>query len=205
MQAVYDAISRTHAIPSETLEREYRRILEEETHDAFVDGGTSTYYRGRRLARLLEAFGIEATPRRVARLTAVYKRALLNALEATRGAKRVLRTLRSRGYSIAVISEGPADAQQWTIERLGLAPLVDLLVTSAQERTTKVDALFERALARMSHPFRPLFVGDSLQRDIVPAAKAGFRPVLYDPKHLLKATQSQPVIRTMPELLQYVD
>jgi len=73
-----------------------------------------------------------------------------------------------------VISEGPHDAQQTTIERLGIASSVDLLVTSAGEGASKSDGLFEKALARAKCKCHEvLYVGDSIERDIAPAFALG--------------------------------
>jgi putative hydrolase of the HAD superfamily len=77
-----------------------------------------------------------------------------------------------------VVSEGPADAQALTIERLGIAPMVDLLVTSAAERASKSDGLLEVALARAGcGPEEMLYVGDSVERDIAPALALGIATV----------------------------
>lgn len=182
MARVYGEIAEQYGSSPEVLRQHYRQIVSEETRGAFADGQTSTYYRSRRMARLLAAVNVDPSPQRVARLVTLYKRALLNALRITPGAYALLRSLRTRGYRIAVISEGPSDAQEWTLQRLGIAQFVDLLVTSGEERKTKTEGLFERARHRIgpSHS-SPLFIGDSLERDVHPAAQAGFRSVLFDP------------------------
>ncbi len=82
------------------------------------------------------------------------------------------------GLSVMVISEGPHDAQVTTIERLGIAASVDLLVTSAGEGASKSDGLFEKALARAGcECHEVLYVGDSVERDIVPTSALGIANV----------------------------
>jgi FMN phosphatase YigB (HAD superfamily) len=58
-----------------------------------------------------------------------------------------------------------------TIERLGIAPSVDLLLTSAGEGASKSDGLFVKALQRVGCEVDELLhVGDSLDRDIAPTS-----------------------------------
>lgn len=77
-----------------------------------------------------------------------------------------------------VISEGPHDAQLTTIERLGIAPSIDLLVTSAGEQASKSDGLFEKALERAGcKRHEILYVGDSVERDIAPTSALGIANV----------------------------
>lgn len=103
-----------------------------------------------------------------------YDTALGESLELKPGADKALRAAKRGGRSVMVISEGPHDAQQTTIERLGIAPMVDLLVTSGSEGTSKSHDLFGRALARAGcDPTEIVFVGDSLERDVGPASALG--------------------------------
>lgn len=103
-----------------------------------------------------------------------YDTALGESLELKPGADQALRAAKRGGLSVVVISEGPHDAQQTTIERLGIAPWVDLLVTSGGEGTSKSHDLFGRALARAGcDPAEIVFVGDSLERDVGPASALG--------------------------------
>ena len=77
-----------------------------------------------------------------------------------------------------VISEGPHDAQTTTIERLGIASGIDLLVTSAGEQASKSDGLFEKALERGAcGRHQMLYVGDSVERDILPTSALGIASV----------------------------
>ena len=90
-----------------------------------------------------------------------------------------------------VISEGPHDAQETTIGRLGIAADVDLLVTSAGEGVSKSDGLFERALERANCvPHEVLYVGDSLERDIGPASELGIASVYVGDEELPEASKA---------------
>ncbi len=94
------------------------------------------------------------------------------------GAREALAAAKWAGLSVMVVSEGPHDTQETTIERLGIASCVDLLITSAGEGASKSDGLFERALERAGcEPHEVLYVGDSLDRDIAPTSALGIASV----------------------------
>jgi putative hydrolase of the HAD superfamily len=99
------------------------------------------------------------------------------------GAQELLQHLRSRGKHIIVITEGPRDAQEWTIEQLGLKEYVDVLVTSSELGKSKVDGLFEAVLSRYHIKSEEIvFVGDNLTRDVLAATESGIVSVLFDEK-----------------------
>ena len=108
----------------------------------------------------------------------VYDQTLAQSLELKEGAAEILRKLKLAGWPVMVISEGPHDAQETTLHRLGIASFVDLLVTSSQERMTKRDGLFRQALERVDCAGDQLvFAGDSIESDIVPAVALGINAV----------------------------
>lgn len=78
------------------------------------------------------------------------------------------------------MTEGPQDAQQRTVAALGLEPYFDRLITTNAFGVAKVDGLFEKALEVLGVEGREvIMVGDSWDRDVVPAGKAGIRCVWY--------------------------
>ncbi|XWX01536.1 hypothetical protein V2A60_009564 [Cordyceps javanica] len=143
----------------------------------------------------------EMTTRVVARYGATLERSL----QRKPGALELLAALRARGKRIVVVTEGPQDGQEWTLRRLGLMtpppppaaaaaaaaaaesepepepePLVDVLATSNAFGVSKVDGLFERVLQHLGVPGNEvLFVGDSYERDVLPARRAGMLAVHY--------------------------
>ena len=75
-------------------------------------------------------------------------------------------------------AEGPHDAQETTISRLGIAPYVDLLVTSSREGLTKCGGLLKCALDKAGcAPSAAIYVGDSVECDIAPARALGVRAI----------------------------
>src|SRR4051812_31872654 len=89
------------------------------------------------------------------------------------GVLDALRGLRARGLALAVVSNWDVSLGE-ELERLGLAPLVDTVVTSADAGEEKPDpAIFRVALERLGvEPGRTLHIGDRGE-DEAGAARAG--------------------------------
>jgi len=92
-----------------------------------------------------------------------------------------LRELRARGLRLVVASNWDCSLGE-VLERAGLAPLVDGVVSSAMVGAAKPEpALFEAALDLGGCPAeRALHVGDSVSKDVEGAARAGIAAVLLD-------------------------
>jgi putative hydrolase of the HAD superfamily len=116
-----------------------------------------------------------------------------------------LRLLRSRGLKIGVVSNW--DTRLKTIsDGLGLTPLVDFIVISAEVGVRKPDpGIFRMALDRAGvRPEDALHVGDLLEEDVEGARRAGVRAVLIDRKKRITAGKSPAdvrVVTTLAELL----
>lgn len=176
-EAVFLDIERQLGISTGDLHTAYPEILKAAQSNHFSQPRTAREYRAERFAALLDGFGV-GSEQQLDRLLDRYDVVLAESLELKPGAHETLRAAKRAGLSVIVISEGPHDAQQATIDRLGIAPSVDLLVTSAGEGASKSDGLFEKALARAGcNPHEILYVGDSLHRDISPTSALGITNV----------------------------
>lgn len=93
----------------------------------------------------------------------------------------VLAELRSRGVRTAVVSNWDC-ALPGHLDRIGLGPLLDAVVTSAAEGAAKPDPrIFRAALTRLGAvPGDALHVGDDPDADLAGARAAGVRGVLLD-------------------------
>jgi putative hydrolase of the HAD superfamily len=92
-----------------------------------------------------------------------------------------LRALRGEGYRLGIVSNFEA----WLgvlLERLGVLPLVDVVVVSGVEGIEKPDPeIFRRALARLGvAPERAVYVGDNPRVDVEPALALGMGAILVD-------------------------
>lgn len=99
------------------------------------------------------------------------------------GAAETLRALRGRGLCTALISNtGPSAGGplRTALQRLGLGPLLDVLVLSDEEGLAKPHPeIFSRVLAALGvEPGEAIFVGDSPYHDVAGAQGVGMRAVL---------------------------
>jgi len=97
--------------------------------------------------------------------------------------KRLLPTLRERGYKLAVISNRDMPFQK-EIEELGLATYFDLALAGGEVNAWKPEPdIFLHACQRLGvTPAQSVYVGDNYFADVVGSRNAGMQPVLYDPR-----------------------
>lgn len=117
---------------------------------------------------------------------------------------RVLRTLRSLGFQLVVVSNANGRLRA-SFDRIGLSQYIDVLVDSHEEGVEKPDArLFQIALDRATaRADATVHVGDLYHVDVVGAKAAGVRAVLLDPADLYTARDCDR-IRSLRELVAVV-
>lgn len=82
-----------------------------------------------------------------------------------------------------MVTEGPADAQEWTVRELGLRPYIDILVTTNELGRSKADGLFGVVLEKYRIAVDQIvYFGDNEVRDVAAAQSEGILAVLYDEK-----------------------
>jgi len=173
-------VSTEHRIAIDDLKASYKIILTQKTAQAFTDGKSSDDYRKERFAAVLRDFSVEATPGFLDELAAIYKAKLKLSLELKAGAVSLLTYLKSIGKKIVVITEGPQDAQEWTLEILGLSEFVDYLATTNYFGVSKMSGIFEKVLVELGIEATELaYVGDSLERDILPTRARGIYSIHF--------------------------
>ncbi|CAG8900066.1 unnamed protein product [Penicillium egyptiacum] len=175
-----------HASNNETsidiLSDTYQNILRNATANAFTDGRTSSEYRRERFAHLLQAHSF-VDDSLLGHLLEVYQDSLRKSLTLKAGALHLLQTLRGLGKKVIVITEGPADAQEWTIQELGIRSYVDVLVTTNEVGKSKVDGMFGIVLEKYGIAAEDIiYFGDNRIRDVQAAREEGILAVFYDEK-----------------------
>ena len=176
---IFELISQTCDANIEELRATYSNILSQKTSSAFTEGKSSDTYRKERFSILMKAHSASFTDDTLDQLAAAYERSLESSLEAKPGAVSLLRYLKSIRKKIAIVTEGPEDAQKWTLEKLGITDYVDVLITSNRIGRTKVDGLFELMLKQLEIDARDVvYVGDSVKRDLAPARAEGIFSIL---------------------------
>lgn len=173
LEAVYRYLEDEFGTGIDKLRAAYTGILKGAQSGCFADGKTSREYRAERFTMLLTRFSI-IPERNLEAVLDLYDAALVENLELKEGASEVLHAAKAAGLQVMVVSEGPHDAQEITLQRLGIRSLVDLLVTSAQERTSKAEGLLAVAVHKAACAVGEiLYIGDNPESDIVPARKLG--------------------------------
>lgn len=156
------------------LKAAYLRVLKEKTSSVFIDGKSSHEYRAARFTSAMNALKLVSTMEQVAQILEIYEKTLMEHLKLKPGVTSLLKLLKQQGKCIAIVTEGPQDAQERTVAALGLEPYFDRLITTNAFGAAKVSRLFERALDFPGIKSRDVvMVGDSWDRDVLPAAKLG--------------------------------
>lgn len=94
------------------------------------------------------------------------------------GAESLLKCLRARHHPMALVTNG-TNSQREKIDALGASSYFDTVLISEEVGIAKPDpAIFRQAMSRLNAtPERSVFVGDSLEHDIVGARNAGMMTV----------------------------
>lgn len=140
----------------------------------------------------------------MAELLGSYEATLMASLELKCGALGLLSAVRNMGKKIVVMTEGPQDAQERTVQGLGIGGYIDFLATTNHFRVSKTSGLFPRVLEHLGiSPGDMVYVGDNEQRDMEPAMAEGIFSIhLAETKHVSLNT-FPPQINTLRKL-QYI-
>lgn len=183
--SAFNQIHNDYSVPISALRSSYNTILASKTAGAFSDGKSSTEYRRERFAALLQSQGIQVVglEEYIDSILALYKISLATSLTLKPGALDLLTKLKELGKRVIVITEGPRDAQEWSIGQLGLKAFVDVLVTSNELGFSKTDGLFREVLRRQRiRADQMVYIGDNEARDVLPAREEGIVAVHFDEK-----------------------
>lgn len=92
----------------------------------------------------------------------------------------LMETLNEKDIKIAVLTDLTAHIQHRKIIRLGLAEYIDVLVTSEEAGREKPDRkMFDLLLEKLEvEPYEVIMLGDSYEKDILGAKRAGMHGIL---------------------------
>ncbi|KAI0206030.1 HAD-superfamily hydrolase, subfamily IA, variant 1 [Astrocystis sublimbata] len=169
---VLTTLHERYGVPVPALQSRYAEVLRASTSNAFADGRSSVDYRRERFLAVASHFALplERDHDFLAQLLRCYESSLQESLKLKSGALSLLRTIKHLGKKVVVITEGPQDAQEWTIANLGMTPFVDFLATTSHFKVSKIDGLYAKVLETLGiGPSEVAYVGDSEDRDMKPA------------------------------------
>lgn len=136
--------------------------------------------------------------------------------ELIEGAKEMMRSLRERGYRIALVADGTRRSFENVYTYQNMMDAFDAWIISEDLGTTKPDArMFTTALDSMGltkeDAHRVVMVGNNLKRDVLGANAMGITSILlsYSPRYVMQPENDREmpsyVIATLSELLPLVD
>ncbi len=107
------------------------------------------------------------------------------------GAEPLLKCLRARHHPMALVTNG-SKSQRDKIDAIGASVYFDAVLISEEVGTAKPDpVIFRQAMSRLNAaPERSVFVGDSLEHDIVGARNAGMMTVFLNRNGVLEMDES---------------
>jgi putative hydrolase of the HAD superfamily len=116
-----------------------------------------------------------------------------------------LKALKEKGLVLGLISNVEQDISG-TLTKLGLAPLLAVVVTSQEAKANKPKPeIFRYALKQASvKPEEAVYVGDQYQVDVLGASGAGMKGVLLDRGNYYQDINDCPKIQTIGEVVKYL-
>jgi putative hydrolase of the HAD superfamily len=138
--------------------------------------------RGEFAAAIVERLGLQG---RVEELAAEHDERVGNSYRLTDGVRAVLDEARAAGWSFAILTNGPVDAQTRKIRAAGLDRLADAICISEEVGQAKPHrAMFDRAAERAGTTLEGAWmIGDNLDADIAGAQGVGVRSVWVKNEH----------------------
>jgi putative hydrolase of the HAD superfamily len=125
------------------------------------------------------------------------------------GARHTLESLRDKGISMALVTNGASDIQRAKLERFGLAALFDHVQIEGEHGFGKPeDRAYDHAMKALGvGPSATWMVGDNLEWEVAAPQRLGIHGIWHDHrgKGLPSDSTVQPdrIIRRLPELLSF--
>lgn len=208
ISAVREKFDHLQTFGTDELISKYNAALQS-TYDAYLRGDIAhDQLNEKKVMAFFHDVGFPSpTLEKVREFRDVYRPAYRETRRATPGSLQTLCRLRENGYKLGIITNGQTVDQKIKAECIGVAHLVDHIITSEEVGVSKPDTrIFKRAATAMGVDMSSMImVGDSIESDIRGALDAGISPVLYCPlaeqdETLIQGTQV-PTIHHMSHLL----
>lgn len=128
---------------------------------------------------------------------------LLSHMTLREGALDLLQYCKDREIKVGICTDLTAHIQHRKLRALGIVPYVDALVTSEEAGAEKPDArMFRLILDKLNvTPEEALFIGDSLEKDVLGARRTGIKTLWLHPE----AGEDYPSVATLKEVRRMLD
>lgn len=194
------------------IEEAYKKFREasDELWKAYSENRLSLEeMRIKRIIHALKSLGIVITVEDGARFQAQYEERLKQ-LELFPEVPELLNTLKRKGYTLGLITNGPIKHQWNKIHKLNLTDFFhkELIFVSDEIGTAKPEpGIFEEAARRtrcLSNEL--LYIGDSWTNDVVGPAKAGWNSIWFNHRNRKPVTKDRPLgeVNSLEEILLYL-
>lgn len=185
-RAALAEVHRRHAghTDFDAFEGHHTRYLEEMHVEVLAGRVGLDDARRERFRRVFAALGMTLDATEIDGVATAYRQGYVQARRPIEGAADLLKAVRVHAR-VGIVSNNLLDEQRDKLEFCGLTPYVDVLLVSEDAGVSKpAPRIFEMALERLRVAARDaVMIGDSWAADIVGAARAGIRPVWFNPRH----------------------
>ncbi|MFC4543232.1 HAD family hydrolase [Halosolutus amylolyticus] len=147
-----------------------------------LSGTAATHERFLYFKRALEQRTGEPNPGDALALGEAFWSAYVDEMELFPGVEETLATLQAAGLDVAIVTNLTTRIQLEKVDRLGLEPDIDLLLTSEETGREKPGSvMFTLPLARLDRrASEAVMVGDDARADVVGANAVGLETVLFN-------------------------
>jgi len=142
--------------------------------------------RGRRFSLAMKKWGLDKDTELGERLGTHYVDTSPFKTHLVKDALEVVKELYERGHKLVMLTNGFEEVQHIKVERCGLSPYFESVLTSDALGIKKPDVgIFNLALKKSNSTAKDaVMLGDSLESDIIGARNAGWGQVYYNPLNI---------------------
>ncbi len=209
LKAVYPIVEKEMGIPFKKFERLFD-LSKSEIHRELA-GTASSHNRVLYFQRLIEKTLKTLEPKITLKLYNTYWDTFLKSMKLKKGVLQTLKKLKKE-FKIIILSDLTAHIQLKKINKLGLTPYIDFLVTSEEAGIEKPHpSMFLLALNKVGIlPFDAIMIGDNPNKDVEGANSVGIDSVLISNKvkrNQFSEDYKKPdyIIKEIPEILRILE
>ena len=183
MEAVYRYVYEQFGWEKESFKAVYSDMMKE-LFDEIGEIGAA-HNRLLRFERILEERNLPLSPHAM-KMYSLYWDTLIERSEISPGAEETIRALKEKGIRVGIGSDMTAWVQYRKLEKLGLLPYFDFVVTSEESNADKPAAAFYALCLRKAQceAGECIYVGDNYWKDYRGSMDAGIHPLWFVPPHL---------------------